>query len=59
MRSFTSSIPTDMRTRSSVKPLASRTAEGMLACDIKHGMLIRDLTLPANNKNKSVNEHKI
>lgn len=32
--------------RSSVRPLASRTATGMDACDIKQGMLIRDLTLP-------------
>lgn len=46
MRSFTSSIPTEMRTRSSVRPLASRTVAGILAWDIKLGMLIRDLTLP-------------
>ena len=56
MRSLTSSIPTDIRIRSSVNPLASRTAEGMLACDIKHGMLIRDLTLPDNNKNNKHNQ---
>ncbi|KAL8172191.1 hypothetical protein V2J09_023995 [Rumex salicifolius] len=31
IKSFTSSIPTEMRTRSSVRPLASRTSAGMLA----------------------------
>lgn len=46
IKSFTSSIPTEIRMRSSVKPLASRTAAGMLACDIKQGILMRDFTLP-------------
>lgn len=34
--------------RSSVRPRASRTADGILACDMKQGMLIRDFTLPVN-----------
>ena len=36
-----------MRMRSSVKPRATRTSAGMLACDMKHGRLINDFTLPA------------
>lgn len=50
IRSFTSSIPTDMRIRSSVRPRASRIAAGMLAWDIKQGKLIRDFTLPARRE---------
>ena len=52
IKSSTSSIPADIRTRSSVKPLASRTSAGMLACDMKHGMLISDLTLPVVKEKK-------
>lgn len=51
IKSLTSSIPTEIRTRSSVKPLASRTSAGMLAWDIKQGMLMRDFTLPAHKNN--------
>lgn len=43
-------MPTEMRIRSSVKPLDSRTEAGMLAWDMKHGKLMRDLTLPAKNE---------
>lgn len=52
IKSSASSMPADIRTRSSVKPLASRTSAGMLACDMKHGMLISDLTLPTKEKRK-------
>lgn len=52
IRSSTCSIPTDIRMRSSVKPLASRTAAGMLAWDMKQGMLMRDFTLPVDTEIK-------
>ena len=57
IRSFTSSIPTEMRTRSSVRPRASRTSAGMLAWDMKHGMLIRDFTLPVDKATCMSNFH--
>jgi hypothetical protein len=56
MRSSTSSMPTDIRTRSAVKPRASRTEAGMDACDMKHGKLMSDLTLPAFGCNISLGE---
>ena len=55
-------MPVDIRTRSSVMHLASRTAAVMLACDMKlasdmkHGMLISDLTLP--NKREGSGWHQ-
>ena len=50
MRSSTSSMPTDIRMRSSVRPRSSRTAAGIAAWDMKHGRLMRDFTLPAYRK---------
>jgi len=50
MRSSTSSIPTEIRTRSSVRPRSSRTEAGIAAWDMKHGRLMRDFTLPECKK---------
>ena len=50
MRSSTSSMPTDIRTRSSVRPRSLRTAAGIAAWDMKHGRLMRDFTLPELRK---------
>lgn len=49
-RSSIFSIPTEIRTRSSVKPRASRTEAGIAACVMKQGMLMRDFTLPDKTK---------
>lgn len=46
MRSSMSSIPAEMRTRSSGKPRAARTSAGMEAWLMKHGRLISDVTFP-------------
>jgi hypothetical protein len=43
-------MPTDIRTRSSVRPRSSRTAAGIAAWDMKHGRLMRDFTLPECKK---------
>jgi hypothetical protein len=43
---YSSLVLTERRIRSSVSPRASRTSEGMLAWDMKHGRLINDFTLP-------------
>lgn len=50
IRSSASSMPTEIRIRSSVKPLDSRTAAGMAAWDMKQGKLMSDFTLPSNGK---------
>eukprot|EP00982_Pelagococcus_subviridis_P010665 31018-Pelagococcus_subviridis.AAC.23 len=45
-RSFASSIPVLIRTRSSGSPLAARVSAGMDACDMKHGNEMSELTPP-------------
>ena len=46
MRSAPSSMPVDMRMRSSGRPRAARTSAGMEAWLMKQGRLIWDVTLP-------------
>ncbi|GJU61974.1 hypothetical protein Tco_1243809 [Tanacetum coccineum] len=46
IKSSTSSIPTEIRTKSSVIPLALRTSAGMTECDMKLGNVMSDFTVP-------------
>ncbi|MDT5070393.1 MAG: hypothetical protein QOK02_6548 [Mycobacterium sp.] len=46
VKSSTSSIPIDMRTRSADGAIRSLSESGMLACDIADGRLITEFTDP-------------
>ena len=53
IKSSTSSIPTETRTKSSVIPLALRTSAGTTECDMKLGNDMSDFTVPATKGKKS------